>query len=210
MRFLIADDHPIIVVALTEMLEAAFGAEGCTIDTVDTGASVLQRVEQAPFDCLILDLDMPGRPRSVALLAAVKSVRPTLKVAVYTGHVHPCLALAAIERGAAAYVSKASGPRLALDAIRSVVVDGADFVDPSIDLDAARKHPWSSLTASERSILLALAQGGNLQALAIDSQRSYKTVTAHKYNAIRKLGLRSNSEIGPFLTRHGLDYLLDG
>lgn len=209
MRFLIADDHPIIVVALGEMLEAAFGKSACEIDTVSTGESVLHAVAQAAYDCLVLDLDMPGRPRSVPLLAAVKGVTHELRVTVYTGHAHPCLALAAVEAGAAAYVSKASGPRLALDAIRTVV-DGGRFVDPSIDLEAARNHAWSRLTASERSILLALAQGENLQALALDSQRSYKTVTTHKYNAIRKLGLRSNSEIGPFLARHGLDYLLDG
>ena len=208
MRFLIADDHPIIVVALSEMLEAAFGPDDCAIDTVSDGESVLHAVGQDAYDCLVLDLDMPGRPRSVPLVAAVKGTRSGLRVAIYSGHAHPCLALAAMEAGAAAYISKASGPRLALDAIREVV-EGRQFVDPSIDLEAARNHAWSRLTASERSILLSLAQGGNLQALAIDSQRSYKTVTAHKYNAIRKLGLRSNSEIGPFLARHGLDYLLE-
>ena len=208
MRFLIADDHPIIVVALSEMLEATFGTDACAIDTVSDGEAVLHAIGRTAYDCLVLDLDMPGRPRSVPLVTAVKRAVPALRIAVYTGHSHPCLALAALEAGAEAYVSKASGARLALDAIGDVV-RGGRFVDPSIDLDAARNHAWSRLTASERSILLSLAQGGNLQALAIDSQRSYKTVTAHKYNAIRKLGLRSNSEIGPFLARHGLDYLLD-
>ena len=209
MRFLIADDHPIIVVALREMLAATFGDNACAIDTVSAGEAVLRAVAQASYDCLVLDLDIPERPRSVPLVAAVTSSRQDLRIVVYTGHAHPCLALAAMEAGALAYVSKASGARLALDAIQTVI-DGGRFVDPTIDLGLARNHPWSRLSPSERSILLSLARGENLQALAIDSQRSYKTVTAHKYNAIRKLGLRSNSEIGPFLARHGLDYLLDG
>lgn len=208
MKFLIADDHPIIAVALAEMLRTAFPGGPSRIDTVSDGGSLLHCLDGEPYDYLVLDLEMPGRPRSVALLDAVKAAQPTLKVVVYTGHAHPCLALAALERGAAAYVSKGSGPHLAAEAILAVVAGGT-FVDPSIDLDAGRNHAWNRLTAAEREILLALARGGNLQAVAIDSARSYKTVTTHKYNAIRKLGLRSNAEIGPFLASHGLGYLLD-
>jgi two-component system capsular synthesis response regulator RcsB len=48
-----------------------------------------------------------------------------------------------------------------------------------------------------------------MQALAIDSHRSYKTVTTHKYNAFRKLGLRSKAEVGAFLNHHGLDFLVE-
>jgi DNA-binding NarL/FixJ family response regulator len=208
MRFLIADDHPIIVVALGEMLTAALGEGAVKVDTVDSGESVLHALARSSYDCLVLDLDMPGHPRSVPLVAAAAQARPGLRIVIYTGHAHPCLALAAIEAGAQAYVSKASGARLALDAIRTTM-GGERFMDPAIDLDLARNHVWRRLSPNERSILLSLARGENLQALAIDSQRSYNTVTAHKYNAIRKLGLRSNAEIGPFLARHGLDYLLD-
>ena len=81
-------------------------------------------------------------------------------------------------------------------------------MDPAVDLESARSHPWHQLTSGERKVLLAIARGENLQAIAIDTGRSYKTVTTHKYNALNKLGLRSNAEIGPYLTMHGLDYLL--
>lgn len=125
---------------------------------------------------------IPGHPRSVPLVAAAAQARPGLRIVIYTGHAHPCLALAAIEAGAQAYVSKASGARLALDATRTAI-GGQRFVDPAIDLDLARNHAWRSLSPNERSILLSLAPGRNLQVLATDSQCSYKTVTAHKYNA---------------------------
>ena len=208
MKFLIADDHPIIAVALAEMLKTAFPGGTSRIDTVGDGGSLLHLLAGEPYDYLVLDLEMPGRPRSIALLDAVKAAQPALKVVVYTGHAQPCLALATLEHGAVAYASKGSGPHLAAEAIRAVVACNT-FVDPSIDLDAARGHAWHRLTAAEREVLLALAKGESLQGLAIDSERSYKTVTTHKYNAARKLGLRSNAEIGPFLASHGLDYLLD-
>ncbi|SOD51565.1 response regulator [Pseudoxanthomonas wuyuanensis] len=206
MRILIADDHPIIAIALTEMLKTAFPGD-VHIEAIVDGPGLLHKVGQARYDYLVLDLQMPGSPTSIPLLRAVMSICPDLRVIVYTGHVHPCLALASLDLGASGYVSKNSGPFLAMEAMRAVVA-GGQFVDPTIDLQAARNHPWMRLTAAEQGILIALAQGNNLQALAIDSERSYKTVTTHKYNALRKLGLRANTEIGPYLANHGLDYLL--
>jgi two-component system capsular synthesis response regulator RcsB len=88
------------------------------------------------------------------------------------------------------------------------VSEGRTFLDPAVDIESARVHPWHQLTSGERQVLLALANNRNLQAIAIESGRSYKTVTTHKYNALHKLGLRSNAEIGPYLAAHGLDYLL--
>lgn len=206
MRILIADDHPIISIALAEMLKMAF--PGADIGAVADGHGLMLRAGEAACDYLILDLQMPGDLKSVPLLQAVHALRPEIRIVVYSGQAYPCLALASLDHGASAYVSKNSGPHLAIEAMRAVVA-GKNFVDPAIDLQAARKHPWTRLTAAERDVLLALARGGNLQALAIDSDRSYKTVTAHKYNALRKLGLGSNTEIGPYLSMHGLDYLLE-
>lgn len=208
MKFLIAEDHPIIAIALTEMLKTAFPGKA-DIATVVDGPGLLRALDATRYDYLVLDMQMPGDLKSIPLLDAVVAMAPGLRIIVYTGHAHPCLALASLDHGAVAYLSKTSGPQLAIQAIREVV-DGNSFIDPSIDLDAAREHPWVRLTAAEQEVLLALARGENLQALAIDSKRSYKTVTTHKYNALRKLGLRANTEIGPYLASHGLDYLLDG
>lgn len=177
------------------------------IENVSDSDALLDALDASSFDLLVLDLQMPGRLKSVPLLEAVIAGMPALKVLVYTGHAHPSLALATLDLGARGYVLKASGPNVAIEAIR-VVSDGGTFMDPAVDLESARSHPWHQLTSGERQVVLALARGENLQAIAIDSGRSYKTITTHKYNALNKLGLRSNAEIGPYLAEHGLDYLL--
>ncbi len=207
MRILIADDHPIICIALGEMLKSVFTPAIPVIENVSDSDALLGALDAASFDLLVLDLQMPGRLKSVPLREAVIAAMPALKVLVYTGHAHPSLALATIDLGARGYVLKASGPNVAIEAIR-VVTDGGTFMDPAVDLESARSHPWHQLTSGERQVVLALARGENLQAIAIDSGRSYKTITTHKYNALNKLGLRSNAEIGPYLAAHGLDYLL--
>lgn len=208
MRILIADDHPIICIALAEMLKAAFHDDHATIETVSDSDGLLLCLDANEHDLLVLDLEMPGKLQSVPLLRAVIDTSPGLRIVVYTGHAHPSLALAAIDLGTKGYVLKASGPTLAIDAIRTVS-EGGIFVDPALDIESARSHPWHQLTPSERLVLLAIAGGQPLQAVAIDTGRSYKTITAHKYNALHKLGLRSNAEIGPYLAAQGLDYLLN-
>lgn len=208
MRFLIADVHPIILVALSEMLQATFRGTISRIDTATGVPGLLRRLGEACYDCLILEPEMLAPPKGIPLLKVVRDMASSSKLIVYTGNTSPYLALVALDHGAMAYVSKCSGPQLAIDAIRAVVA-GETFIDPSIDMEAARKHPWNSLSNSERSVMLALAKGENMQTLAIDSHRSYKTVTTHKYNAFRKLGLRSKAEIGVFLNRHGLDFLIE-
>lgn len=206
-RFLIADDHPIIVVALAEMLKSALGQDRILVDSVTDSDSLIFRLQAEVWDYLVLDLHMPGRLKSVPLLQAILTMQPRLRVVIYTGVRHPCLAQTLLDMGARAFVSKSSGPQVAIEAISNVVAGDA-YVDPVIDLEAAKNHPWHQLTSGERAVVIALARGENLQAIAIDSDRSYKTVTTHKYNALRKLGLRSKDELGQYLEHHGLDYLL--
>ncbi|MBX9400885.1 response regulator transcription factor [Lysobacter sp. BMK333-48F3] len=207
-QVLIADDHPIIVVALTEMLGTALGGSNVAVDSVADGDSLLRHLDANHPDYLVLDLHMPGRFKSIALVRAALARQPGLQVVIYTGSDRPCLALSALEIGAIGFVSKASGPQTVIEAIFSAML-GRSFVDPAVDVVSAKNHPWYQLTSGERTVVLALARGENLQAIALDSSRSYKTVTTHKYNALRKLGLRSNDEIGRYLENNGLTYLLE-
>lgn len=206
-RILIADDHPLIVIALTDMLKSALGQDSVFIDSVAESDELIRRLHTEIWGYLVLDLHMPGRIKSVPLLEAILAQQPAPQVVIYTGAEQPYLAHTLMELGARAFVSKTSGPEVAIQAITTVLAGGC-YIDPMIDLNAASKHPWHQLTVGERAVMIALARGENLQAIAIDSNRSYKTVTAHKYNAFRKLGLRSKDEIGQYLACHGLDYLL--
>lgn len=205
MKILIADDHQIICVALTEMLGSAYPAG--SFESVADGDALLEWLEARTCDLLILDLKMPGAIRSIALLEALVASWPRIRILVYTGCMHPSLALAAMDLGVAGYVLKRSGLRIAMEAVATVAAGGV-YVDPAVDLDSARAHPWHQLTSSERRVLLAVARGLSLNNIAIEHSRSYKTVAAHKYNGLQKLGLSTSTEVSLYLATHGLSYLL--
>ena len=150
MRILVADDHPIICVALTELLRAAFPDTLEAVDTVADSDMLLASMESdAACDLLVLDLFMPGAVASIPLLERVLALRPKLRVVAYTGANQPILAQQALTAGARGFVSKASGPDVAIEAVRAVLA-GQQFIDKRIDLETARAHPWHSLTPGGR------------------------------------------------------------
>ncbi len=72
-RVVLADDHAIVREGLKGILARVpdFQVVGEAAD----GAQVLQRVREAEFDLLVLDLSMPGRS-GMELIKLVKAERP--------------------------------------------------------------------------------------------------------------------------------------
>ncbi|WP_447769265.1 response regulator [Pseudomonas kilonensis] len=206
MAFLLVDDQPIITYALSELLKDAF-PDATHIDAVADSLTMLKCLTSKHYDFLILDLIVPGAGQSIAMLRAALSEAPHLGVVVFSGNKSPCLALAALEQGACAYVCKSSGHHLIIEAIQALKA-GKVFCDPAIDLGYAHKHPWYSLSDLEWHVLLSLARGECLHVVAKRQSRDYKTVAAHKYNALNKLGLRTGVELANYLATQGLGYLL--
>jgi DNA-binding NarL/FixJ family response regulator len=52
-----------------------------------------------------------------------------------------------------------------------------------------------NLTAREREVVKLLAQGKTVRAAAADLGLSSKTVDAHKFNLMRKLGIHKKAEL---------------
>ncbi len=204
MDILLADPHPIVVHGLGQVLKVA----GMRVKAVSCADALLGAVERSRADVLIVEPEMPGQLRSVNLIEAVLKRRPTIRMVAYSSGCQPCLVEAVIEAGAQACVAKTSSPARVIDAVR-VLGSGGRFVDPAIDLELARSHPWRHLTPSEREVVLRLARSEPLPTIAAETGRSYKTLSAHKYNALEKLHLRSACDLARYVEHIGLGYLLD-
>ncbi len=77
MRILVADDNPDITLSMRLLLED----DGHVVETSETGAGVVEKVEQFHPDACILDIDMPGRNGyAIAedLYARYRSLRPLM------------------------------------------------------------------------------------------------------------------------------------
>ena len=100
-KILIVDDEESVRESLCAWLER----DGYTVDTAPDGPSALEKVRQAPWSILLLDLKMPGMD-GLAVLAEVKALQPEVPVLMMTAYATVDTAVQAIKGGAYDYLVK--------------------------------------------------------------------------------------------------------
>jgi DNA-binding NtrC family response regulator len=102
-RILIVDDDLALLEALPEAVNLRIAA--IQVETCDSAASAVDRIEASDYDAIVTDIKMPGMD-GLALLSAIKKIRPATPTLLITGHGESDLRLRALEGGAYEYISK--------------------------------------------------------------------------------------------------------
>jgi two-component system, NarL family, invasion response regulator UvrY len=206
-RVLLADDHELVREGLRRILLASDGiAEvGEAVDAAGTIAAV----EREAWDLVILDLNLPGR-NGLEVLKDIKHRRPKLPVLILSIHREDQFAIRAVRAGADGYVSKAAATRELIRAIQTVRA-GRRYVsqETASQLIEAIRHPDSrpphaSLSDREDEIMRLLGDGLTVGEIAARLNLSVKTVSTHRANLLRKLGLENNAQLMRYVHEHGL------
>jgi DNA-binding NtrC family response regulator len=104
-RILIVDDEEIIIRSCLRIL----GDEDYAVDAVQDGAEALRKVEENPYDVIILDIMMP-KIDGLEVLQQVKERHPDVEVVMVTGLSQIQTAVKAMKLGAFDYLSKPFDP----------------------------------------------------------------------------------------------------
>jgi CheY-like chemotaxis protein len=80
-RVLLVDDEVELITTLQERLEL----RNIVAEAVTTGHDALERIQQADFDVVVVDLKMPGLGGS-DVVEVIRKRRPKTKVILITGH----------------------------------------------------------------------------------------------------------------------------
>lgn len=134
MAILIVDDEPTVLEVVRELLEA----EGLTdVATEGDAEAALRRVQEEPWELVVLDLQMP-RVHGLEILKALMEVQPWCDCLVLTGEVDVQLAVEAMQLGALDYLIKGKAEERLVARVREVLLDRAGrSQDPLQGL----KHP---------------------------------------------------------------------
>jgi excisionase family DNA binding protein len=100
-RILIVDDEP----AVRAMLERALSDADYEVAAVGDGPAALDRLREADYDLLIIDLKMPGMD-GLSVVRAVRRRSLGLPVIVITGFSTEASAIEAINLGVSGYLTK--------------------------------------------------------------------------------------------------------
>lgn len=101
LRVLFADDE----IHLQELIAAELPRMGHTVTVCPDGKAAAAELDKNSYDCLLVDLDMPGL-NGIDVIKKAKSVSPTIEAIVLTGKGSTDSAIAALKLGAFDYLVK--------------------------------------------------------------------------------------------------------
>lgn len=176
------------------------------------GIEALRLAERLEPDILVLDLGMP----CLGGLDVIREVRKRCsksRVVVLSGHAEESYVETAIRNGAHGYVLKSSSTEDLVHAIHEAAA-GRRFLSQAVagPLIEALLHPgtevqpdaYESLTTREREVLHLAADGRSNPEIAARLFISRRTVETHRANLLRKLGLRSQTDLVRFAVDRGI------
>jgi DNA-binding NarL/FixJ family response regulator len=208
LSILIADDHEVVRRGIRALLEARPEWKIC--GEAATGREAAEKARKFRPDLVLLDLAMPDID-GLEAIQEILQVRPSPKILVLTMNDCGEMASRALAAGARGLVLKSDAARDLVRAVQSVERD-QHFLSPAVTslivghlakTSAARPSP-GNVTARELEVLKLLALGRSSKEVATELGISVKTVDAHRANIMRKLELRTYSDLIQFAIRHKL------
>lgn len=198
---LLGDAHQICLAALRKLLSDDFDVIGC----VEDGTDLLRASVELQPDVIVSDILVRFRDGQ-DLVQQIKHRSAAAKVVVLTDQRDALAARLSFQAGAAAYILKQDQPRELIAAIFSVARGETGISSPLLHRpsDAVEAQHVGVLTPRQAQVLRLLAEGRTQKEIAALIDVSTRTVEFHKYELMRRLGVRSNTELMAIAARHGL------
>jgi DNA-binding NarL/FixJ family response regulator len=208
-RIVIADDHPIFVRGLRQILSADPTLE--IVAEARDGDAALESIQQHRPDVAILDIDMPKKD-GFDIVRAIEDRNLSTAIIFLTMHKNEALFNGAMDLGVRGYLLKDSAMAEVVDGVRAVAA-GHDFVSPLLSsfLLGRRKRSQEflnnqnglkSLTPAERRVLQLVARGKSTADIASELYISVRTVEHHRAHICSKLDLQGREALLRFILAH--------
>jgi two-component system, NarL family, response regulator NreC len=210
-RIVLADDHAIVRHGLRTLLQSEPDLE--VVGEVGDGPSALRVVREHDPDVVILDIGLPGLGGLDVARQLARGARRT-RVLVLSIHAAEPYVLEALRNGVAGYALKDTPTQDLVRAVRQVAA-GRRYLSPALSDRAIEAYierttsesaldPFESLTPRERDVLHLAAHGQSNAAMAASMSISPRTVEVHRGSFMRKLGLRTQTDLIRYALRHGI------
>ena len=199
-RILLVDDHSLFRCGLRMVLSAAIP------DLEVSEAASLEEAMHAPIDpaLVLLDIQLHGL-NGLEGIALVKRKWPQAAVIMLSSEVSPQKVRLAIERGAAAFVSKADPADRILGVIAQVrrgLPAGRDAFPPQAPGAGEQQAPL--LTPRQSEVLDLVCQGLSNKVIGRRLNLSENTVRGHVQAVLAALQVSSRSEAGFAARQRGI------
>lgn len=197
-RILLAEDQGLVRDALARLLELEPDLH--VVAQVSAGDQVVPAALQAEPDVALLDVEMPGLD-GLSATAALRQAAPDCRVLILTTFGRPGYLRRAMDAGASGFLVK-DGPVDQLAAAIRRAMLGEQIIDPALAVSALSAGP-NPLSARERDVLIAAADGATITDIAHRLHLTEGTVRNYLSAAIGKTGTRNRLEAVRAATTNG-------
>ncbi len=212
-RVLLVDDHPVVRRGIRFSL--AHHAHIQIVGEASDGVEGLARAKELQPDVVLTDIDMPHM-NGLALAEALRREVPKARVLILSMFANTDYILRIIQSGAKGYVLKEADPAELVHAVEAVHRGDAFFspdaarvalnqfvrgATPAVDLD---------LSAREREVLVAIAEGLSNKEIADRLGVGVRTIESHREHIMAKLGIHTVAGLTRFAVAKGMVTLHGG
>ena len=206
----LAEDHHLVRQGFKLVLAAESDMK--LVGEAADGLAAVDLVDKQKPNVLLLDLMIP-RLHGLEVIRRVHKEHPETRVIVLSMHADEPYVMEALRNGASGYVLKDCTGGDLVQAVRAVAA-GRRYLSPMLaeraitgyverpgesDLDV-----YETLTNRERLVLQLAAEGKTSAEIATALFISPRTAETHRANLMRKLSLRSQTDLVRFAIRRGI------
>jgi len=208
-RTIIADDHHLFITGLSSILKDSDLYEFDIVSLAHDGDELMEKLKLYNPDFLVLDLNMPGKD-GLDVLKDIRKNNRELKILTLTMYDEPKIVKAAFKSGSDGYVLKNEGKEGLLKGVHEVM-SGRTHLGVGVKLNeelitsngqvlARSVSPYEdrfiqkyNLTKREIEILRLITQALSNKEIAKELYISDQTVSVHRKNIMRKLGVSNTA-----------------
>jgi DNA-binding NarL/FixJ family response regulator len=201
-RVLAADDHPLALAGLRQLLGALDGI--VLVGAAASGEEAVRLAAEHAPDVVLMDLEMPGMD-GIQATRELLARRPGTAVVVLTSFSDRERILAALDAGAAGYLLKDVEPDELARAIHAAA-RGQSPLHPRAarELIDQRQELGPQLTAREEEVLTLLAHGLPNKLIARRLAISERTVKGHLTHVFERIGVTDRTQAALWARERGL------
>lgn len=209
LRIILADDHPIVRSGVRTLLESH--AQATVVADVGSPAELIEAIHAHPCDIVLTDFSMPGGQVADGLhmLGLIHRRWPALPVIVLTMVNNAGVLNSILATGVRGLLGKSDALTELTLAVQAVS-HGRDYLSAGIRKALDVTRPGNQLPAQpilskrETEVLRLFASGFTVSEIASQLNRSVKTISRQKMDAMAKLGLKSDLDVYAYAREHGI------
>ncbi len=194
-RLIITDDHPIVRDGIKRILATEKGIK--IVAYVKDGTELMQKLEKAETDVILMDINMPGM-NGIEATQLVRKKYPNIKVLCFSQYDEKRFVKLVLKRGANGYLLKNAAATELILAIKTILGGNMYLSEELPNIFDEKQNKQSNysnmkITSRERDVLNEICNEKSNHEIARLLLISHNTVETHRANLLLKVGVKNTA-----------------